>query len=102
MSMAQIIKDGRAELGISQRQAAAQVGCARQMWHRWEHGAIPTPEHARRIETLLGLNSEALEQHRPGPRPAWKDHYWPTQKAYDLRSVQWPPNLQAFLETHAR
>lgn len=98
MKMADIIRQGRAELGISQRQAAAQVGAGRQMWQRWEHGAIPSPEHARRIELLLGLNSEALEQHRPGPRPAWRDHYWPTQKAYELCSPQFPPNLQAFLD----
>lgn len=66
--IAQTIKSARLRQGISQANAAAEIGVQRLQWVHWEAGRIaPSDENRPKVAALLDIDERKLRRD-PGPR----------------------------------
>lgn len=69
MTIAEIIKQAREDLGMTQEDLAEKLEVSRQAVSKWELGAsAPSPENLKILEEVLGVSFPAPEQ--PGPQAA--------------------------------
>lgn len=69
MTIAEIIKQARENLGMTQEDLAEKLEVSRQAVSKWELGAsVPSPENLKILEEVLGVSFPAPEQ--PGPQAA--------------------------------
>ena len=82
MSISEIIKQAREELGMTQEDLAERLEVSRQAVSKWELGAsVPSPENLKILEEVLGVSFPAPEEEtaRPpeqGPGTAVKAPFW--------------------------
>lgn len=68
MSISEIIKQAREELGMTQEDLAERLEVSRQAVSKWELGAsVPSPENLALLEELLGVTFPAPEAEEPAP-----------------------------------
>ena len=66
MSISEIIKQAREELGMTQEDLAERLEVSRQAVSKWELGAsVPSPENMKLLEELLGVEFPAPEEAVP-------------------------------------
>lgn len=78
MSISEIIKQAREELGMTQEDLAERLEVSRQAVSKWELGAsVPSPENLKLLEELLGVEFPAPEaEPAPEPGPEAKAPFW--------------------------
>ena len=68
MSIPEIIRQAREELGMTQEDLAERLEVSRQAVSKWELGAsVPSPENLKLLEELLGVEFPAPEAEEPAP-----------------------------------
>lgn len=68
MSIPEIIRQAREELGMTQEDLAERLEVSRQAVSKWELGAsVPSPENLKLLEELLGVTFPAPEAEEPAP-----------------------------------
>lgn len=80
MSIPEIIKQAREELGMTQEDLAERLEVSRQAVSKWELGAsVPSPENLALLEEVLGVSFPAPEEEpapEQGPETAVKAPFW--------------------------
>ena len=85
MNIADIIKQAREGLGLTQEDLAEKLEVSRQAVSKWELGAsVPSPENLALLEEVLGVEFPAPEEAVPQeaapgeavPQPAPKAPFW--------------------------
>lgn len=80
MSIPEIIKQAREELGMTQEDLAERLEVSRQAVSKWELGAsVPSPENLALLEEVLGVSFPAPEEEptpEQGPEAAVKAPFW--------------------------
>nr|WP_326166135.1 helix-turn-helix domain-containing protein [uncultured Oscillibacter sp.] len=85
MNIADIIKQAREDLGLTQEDLAEKLEVSRQAVSKWELGAsVPSPENLALLEEVLGVEFPAPEEAVPQeaapgeavPQPAPKAPFW--------------------------
>ena len=80
MSIPEIIKQAREELGMTQEDLAERLEVSRQAVSKWELGAsVPSPENLALLEEVLGVSFPAPEEEpapEQGPEAAAKAPFW--------------------------
>ena len=77
MSIAEIIRQAREGLGLTQEDLAEKLEVSRQAVSKWELGAsVPSPENLKLLEEVLGVSfpaeEEVLSQTGSKMPPHWK------------------------------
>lgn len=78
MSISEIIKQAREELGMTQEDLAERLEVSRQAVSKWELGAsVPSPENLKLLEELLGVEFPAPEEAEEAvPEAPPKPPFW--------------------------
>ena len=75
MNIAEIIKQAREDLGMTQEDLAERLEVSRQAVSKWELGAsVPSPENLSILEEVLGVKFPGPE--KPAPQAASKGCFW--------------------------
>lgn len=75
MNIADIIKQARENLGLTQEELAERLDVSRQAVSKWELGAsVPSSENLKLLEEVLGITFPAPEE--PAPPAAPKAAFW--------------------------
>lgn len=77
MSIPEIIRQAREELGMTQEDLAERLEVSRQAVSKWELGAsVPSPENLKLLEELLGVEFPAPEAAEAVPETPPKAPFW--------------------------